>query len=106
MLRPLLAFVALGLAAAPAAASIYAAKPATPSESGRIVVRDVVWSCGPQACVGSTDKSRPIVLCQALAKKAGRIESFTVNGAPMADADLDRCNASANGGAAQAIAAQ
>ena len=106
MLRPLLALAALGLSAAPAAATTYSAKPATPSEAGRIIVRDISWSCGPEACVGSTDKSRPIVLCQALAKKAGRIESFRVDGRALAAAELDRCNASAKGGAAQAIAAQ
>ena len=106
MLRPLLAFAAFGLAAAPAAATTYSAKPATPSDAGRIIVRDMTWSCGAGSCVGSTDKSRPLVLCQALAKKAGRIESFAVDGRPMAAAELDRCNASAKGGAAQAIAAQ
>lgn len=106
MLRPFFAFAAIGLAAAPAAATTYSAKPATPSEVGRIIVRDISWSCGPEACVGSTDKSRPIVLCQALAKKAGRIESFTADGRVMAAAELDRCNASAKDSPAPAIAAQ
>lgn len=107
MFRPLLALSALALAAtSAAAATTYSAKPAAPAESPRIIARDVSWSCGPEACVAATDKSRPLVLCQALAKKAGRIESFTVDGRAMAATELDRCNASAKDGAAQSLAAQ
>ena len=95
MLRPVLAASALALATAPAAAATYSAKPVTPASDSRIIARSIVWTCGPEACVGSTELSRPLVLCQGLAKKTGRIESFTINGRPIAAADLDRCNASA-----------
>jgi hypothetical protein len=46
------------------------------------------------------------VLCQSLAKRAGRIESFVVNGRALADGDLARCNASAKQSPASAVAAQ
>lgn len=32
------------------------------------------------------------MMCAALAKKAGRVTSFTVDGKPLEDADLARCN--------------
>jgi hypothetical protein len=35
------------------------------------------------------------VLCQSLAKKAGQLESFTVNGQALPQADLAKCNAAA-----------
>jgi hypothetical protein len=95
MFRQLLALAALTLAAAPAAAATYAAKPAVPATDSQIAGRDMVWNCGPAACVGSTQNSRPLVICQGLAKKAGRIESFTVDGRELAAAELERCNASA-----------
>ena len=106
MLRPILALSALALAAGPAAASNYSAMTAEPSASERIIVRDMTWRCGAGACVGSTDKSRPLVLCQALAKKAGRIESFHVDGRALDAAELDRCNASAKPAPERALAAQ
>ena len=95
MLRSLLALSACTLAAAPAAAANYSAKPATPVGESKIVARDVVWACGPEACLGSTQTGRPLVVCQSLAKQAGKIENFSVDGRPIAPAELERCNASA-----------
>jgi hypothetical protein len=86
------AFLAALAVAAPASAATYAAKPAAPVSETRIVARDIVWSCGPGSCQGSTEESRPLVLCQSLAKKAGRLESFAVNGSAFAEADLAKCN--------------
>lgn len=105
MLRPLLALSALSLAAVPAAAATYSAKPAVPT-SQRFITRDIVWHCGPAACQGSTEESRPAVLCQSLAKRAGRIDSFVVNGRAFTAAELDRCNASTRGAKTSELAAQ
>jgi hypothetical protein len=93
MLRPVLVLSAL-IAAVPAGAATYSAKLATPA-SGRIIARDIVWNCGPDACQGATDESRPLVLCQSLAKRTGRVDSFVVDGRAVSSAELDRCNASA-----------
>jgi hypothetical protein len=105
MSRSIFALYALALTAAPAAASTYSALPAAPV-TGRFVTRDIVWNCGPAACQGATQESRPLVLCQSLAKRAGRIGSFIVDGRALAAADLERCNASAKPQPAQALAAQ
>jgi len=104
MFRPLLAVSLFAAVAVPAAAATYSAKPASPVSEARIVVRDVVWNCGPGACTGATQNGRPLVLCQSLAKKAGRIESFSVDGRAIAPAELERCNASAKPTSDQALA--
>ena len=94
MLRPILTFSALLIAAAPAAASSYSAKLATPANQ-RIIGPDIVWNCDSAACQGATDESRPAVLCQSLAKRAGRIESFIVDGRVFGPAELEQCNTAA-----------
>ena len=104
MFRSALTLAAVAMLAAPAAAANYSAKLANPSQAGRIAVSDVLWTCGEQGCNGSTKNSRALVLCQGLAKKAGRIEAFTVDGREIAAADLDRCNASARASTAQTVA--
>lgn len=95
MLRSIVALSVAALATAPVAAATYSAKPAAPVEAKRLAARDFVWACGPEACVGSTQNSRPLVICQGLAKQAGRIDSFSVDGRPIAPNELERCNASA-----------
>jgi hypothetical protein len=82
------------LLAAPAAASNYSATLASPTTS-RFVAADISWVCGAAACQGSTGESRPVVLCEGLAKRAGRIVSFLVDGRALPASDLNRCNASA-----------
>ena len=95
MLRSILALSVAALAAAPVAAATYSAKPATSVEAKRLAARDFVWACGPEACVGATHNSRPLVICQGLAKQAGRLDRFSVDGRPIAPSELERCNASA-----------
>ena len=97
------AFAAL-LSPAMASASTYSAKPFAPAAK-RLVAGGINWTCGPDACLGTTDESRPLVLCQGLAKRAGRLESFTVNGRALAASDLDKCNSAARGSTAPALAA-
>lgn len=104
-MRLFLAAATLALVPAVASAASYSAKPAAPVASHKIITRDISWACGTDSCLGSTDQSRPVVLCQDLAKKAGRIEAFTVNGRALAAEELAKCNTAARGGtAAQALA--
>ena len=104
MFRPILAVSALVLAA-PISAASYSAALSTPT-SQRFIARDIVWSCGPAACQGSSDESRPVVLCQSLAKRAGHVDSFLVDGRAFSAAELDRCNASAKQPNGKAAAVQ
>jgi hypothetical protein len=105
MLRSLILLPALALTAAPALAATYSAKLSAPTTQ-RIIVRDISWSCGADACQGATEDSRPAVLCQGLAKRAGRLDSFLVDGRAFTPAELGKCNASAKPAPSQAIAAQ
>ena len=105
MFRPILMLSALALAATPAVAASYSARLASPI-SERFIARDIVWACGTDACQGATDEGRPTVLCQSLARHAGRVDSFLVDGRALAAAELDKCNASAKASSAKALAAQ
>ena len=99
-----LILAAAAFIAAPATAATYSAKLATQPEASRIIARDISWACGPDACQGSTDESRPAVLCQGLAKRAGQLTSFVANGRAFGSAELDKCNAFAKGDATSAPA--
>src|SRR6476619_3552399 len=94
MLRLVLGISAAALTFSPAFAASYSAKLIAPT-SGRFIARDITWNCGPDACQGATDESRPVVLCQSLAKRAGRVDSFLVDGRALGSTELDKCNASA-----------
>lgn len=98
MRRSLLALsaLALGLTSAPGLAASYSASLETPA-TARFIDKDISWACGGATCTGATSESRPLVLCQGLAKHAGRIGRFAVNGRALDAAQLDRCNASAKG---------
>jgi hypothetical protein len=90
------------LVAAPAVAGTYAAKPIQTPASAKIVGKDISWACGANGCLGTTETGRPLVICQDLAKRADRLESFVVDGRALSTADLDKCNAKA--GAPTALA--
>ncbi len=105
MFRSVFALAAVVLVAAPASAATYSAKLALPA-SERFITRDIVWNCGPDACQGATEESRPVVLCQSLAKQGGRIDSFVVDGREFTAAQLVQCNAIATKSAAPKLASQ
>ena len=101
------ALILSGLMLLPSAAGAasYLAKPVTPAAAAtRITVRDIIWKCGPAACRGATEYGRPVVLCQALARRVGRLESFTVDGRILPAPALVECNSMASGGPAAAAA--
>jgi hypothetical protein len=105
MLRPILTFSAFLLTAAPAAASAYSASLATPTND-RIIGRDIVWNCGGGACQGATDESRPAVICQSLARQAGKVGNFAADGRAFTSGELDKCNSAAKTGTGRSLAAQ
>lgn len=74
----------------------------TTARSENLIARDMLWSCTGAVCRGSSDYSRPLVVCQSLARKAGRIAAFRVDGRVLADSELERCNSAAKAGPATA----
>jgi hypothetical protein len=91
--------LAAALVGSPAMAGTYAAKPAVAPNQGKIIAREVSWTCGPEACRVTTEESRPLVLCQGLAKRAGRLDSFVVDGRAFGPAELAKCNDASKDGA-------
>jgi hypothetical protein len=99
MIRSATFFLAALLAGSAAAASTYTASLAAPT-SARFIARDISWNCAGATCVGATDESRPVVLCQSLARRAGRVDAFVVDGRSVPATDLERCIALAKAAAA------
>ncbi len=92
------------LAASPAVAGSYSAKPVAAPTSTKIIGKDISWSRDGDTYRGSTEASRPLVLCQDLAKRAGRIETFVADGQTLSDEQLAKCNSAAKDGGAPALA--
>lgn len=104
MTRTFAALIAATLVAGPAAAANFSARLTAPAAGQKIVARDVVWRCGPNACQGASQGSRPVVVCQGLAKRAGRLDNFIVDGRALGSEELAKCNASAKPSDAPALA--
>jgi hypothetical protein len=90
--------------AAPAFAATYSAKPIAAPTTAKIIGKDISWSCAGDTCRGSTEASRPVILCQDLAKHAGRIESFVADGEALSAEQLTKCNSAAKAGATAELA--
>lgn len=105
MFRALLAASVILVTAGPVAAASYSAKLVAPT-SQRLIAPDISWLCNADSCQGSTAESRPIVLCESLAKRAGRVDSFVVDGRAFSSAELDKCNAAVRTAPSKALASQ
>ena len=57
------AILAAAFSAYSAGAAPYRAEPVTMPAKARVMVRDMLWSCGGEACVGSRSNSRPEIVC-------------------------------------------
>jgi len=95
MIRVAAFIAAATFAVAPALAGTYAARPVTAPEAAKIIGKDISWACSAGTCRGSTEASRPLLLCQDLAKRAGRLESFVADGRDISADELARCNSAA-----------
>ena len=87
------------LFAAPALAGTYSATPASPTPSAKIVARDIAWTFAGGQYSGRTAESRPMVLCQGLAKRVGRLNAFTADDRAFGADELAKCNGFATDGA-------
>lgn len=96
-----LSVLALAGAGAPQAAlmaqpqgsgAFYVAEITTPIEATRIAAGGVAWSCEGTSCMAPRGTARPLRICRELKRKAGAIAQFTVDGEPLADDQLARCN--------------
>ena len=90
--------------AAPAVAATYSAKPVAAPAATKIIGKDISWAKSGDSYRGSTEASRPLILCQDLAKRAGRLESFAADGQPLSSEQLAKCNSAAKDGPAAELA--
>ena len=100
----ILTIAALLAIPAAATAGTYSATPSAAAD-GRVITRTASWSCGTGGCTANSDSSRPVVICQGLAKKVGKLDAFTADGRALAADDLAECNALARGDDAAAAPA-
>ena len=98
------AFIAAAALAAPAFAGTYSAKPVAAPAASKIIGKDISWNCSADGCRGSTEASRPLIICEDLAKRAGRIESFAADGKELSTEQLAKCNSAARDGGVPALA--
>ncbi|MEA1072584.1 CC_3452 family protein [Sphingomonas sp. LY160] len=99
---PLLAIAAL--MASPAVAGSYSARLTTAQTQEKIIGKNISWSCAADLCRGASEASRPVVLCQDLAKRAGAVVSFQSDGRPLSAEELAKCNTAAKPVAAPPLA--
>ncbi len=57
------------------------------------ILGDVLWKCAGDNCTAANAGSRPVVMCQRVAKKFGTVARFTAAGAELSADDLTKCNA-------------
>jgi uncharacterized low-complexity protein len=89
------AVAAILLSVAAPAAAVAAPSHAQPEQSAgakKFVLKSTIWSCGDAGCSSPSIQSRPEIACALLAKKVGSLRSFSVSGAAMPPADLEKCN--------------
>ena len=99
------AFIAAAsILAAPAVAATYTAKPVAAPTAAKIIGKDISWARDGSGYRGMTEASRPLILCQDLAKRAGRLESFAANGQSLPAEQLAKCNSAAKEGSTDQLA--
>lgn len=89
---PLASFAApLAAAPAPQSASIVA-QLAAPTDEVRAIAGGVVFRCDGTTCTGPRSGDRPLRICTELRREVGAIASFTIDGVPISESLLERCN--------------
>ncbi|MBW8753239.1 MAG: hypothetical protein JF595_03665 [Sphingomonadales bacterium] len=56
------------------------------------IVSGVLWKCAGEHCAASSDGSRPLLVCQRVAKTFGPVARFTTPTGELSSEELSRCN--------------
>ena len=91
----LLMFTAAATPAFAAPAPAYRLVPVAAAPADQVIVRDMLWKCGPNGCTAAQANSRPAIVCAQAARKVGKLTSFAVSGVEFDAAALEACNAKA-----------
>ncbi len=73
-------------------AAFYHAELVVPATEARTIASGLLWNCSDNACTANKGTSRPVIVCQRLAKEVGTISAFVANGKAIDAAELARCN--------------
>ena len=73
-------------------AAFYTAELAAPAAERTNIIGGVAWQCQGTNCAAAKSNSRPLVVCQRVARELGEVTGFTAKGKALADKDLARCN--------------
>lgn len=96
MQRFLLGLLLLAPVTAAAGVNLFTAEFAAAPARAQFVASDMGWNCAGALCRAQGGMSdTPARLCAKLAKETGLVSRFSVNGAPLEEAALARCNARA-----------
>ncbi len=80
-----------GLQAQPRGAygAVLAAPIAAPRQD---ILGGTLWKCAGERCTAPADGSRPLLVCQRVARAFGPLARFTAPTGELSSADLSRCN--------------
>jgi hypothetical protein len=73
-------------------AAFYVAELATPAAERTNVIGGLAWHCKDTTCTAAKGRSRPVVVCQRVARELGEVTGFTAKGETLPAEDLARCN--------------
>lgn len=54
----------------------------------KLIAKEIMWSCAGNDCSAKQSGSRPVIVCGALARRAGPLAAFSAGGAPLDEATL------------------
>jgi hypothetical protein len=74
-------------------ASYYVATPVAAPAEASYVTRNTIWSCAGGVCTAGKAADRAEFVCERIAKSVGKLDGFTVDGAPLDAGSLAKCNA-------------
>jgi len=77
-----------------AGAAGYSARLTAPLSAPRTeIVGDVLWKCAGDRCLAADAGSRPVVMCQRIARKFGEVAEFHSAMGDLKTEELAKCNA-------------
>jgi hypothetical protein len=56
------------------------------------IVSGVLWKCEGERCAAASDGSRPLLICQRVAKTFGQVARFSTPAGELSSDDISRCN--------------
>ncbi|MBV1690976.1 hypothetical protein KRR38_25680 [Novosphingobium sp. G106] len=56
------------------------------------IVSGVLWKCDGEHCAAASDGSRPLLVCQRVAKAFGQVARFSTPAGELSSEDISRCN--------------